>query len=111
MFGAMTADHHQRLAAIAEKAIELRDRSAADERDAIVEPSRQPVEQRHQRGIDRDIAGPISKIDQRAVEIEEEAGAVEQAGGRRREIGGGQDRKSTRLNSSHYCAPRMPSSA
>src|SRR3546814_14179929 len=23
----------------------------------------------------------------------------------------GQDRKSTRLNSSHYCAPRMPSSA
>src|SRR3546814_20971115 len=24
---------------------------------------------------------------------------------------GAQDRKSTRLNSSHYCAPRMPSSA
>src|SRR3546814_11704213 len=32
MFGAVTADHHQRLAAIADKAIELRDRSAADER-------------------------------------------------------------------------------
>src|SRR3546814_3334592 len=27
------------------------------------------------------------------------------------ERGGSVDRKSTRLNSSHYCAPRMPSSA
>src|SRR3546814_11713873 len=40
--------------------------------------------------------------------------ARQQAGGRQAQVevrGGRQDRKSTRLNSSHYCASRMPSSA
>src|SRR3546814_17930555 len=54
MFGAVPADHHQRLAAIPEKAIQLRHRSAADEPDANVEPPRQPVEAPPPPGIDPD---------------------------------------------------------
>src|SRR3546814_7965830 len=42
--------------------------------------------------------------------IEQAAGALGYAS-MRMPSGAGQDRKSTRLNSSHYCASRMPSSA
>src|SRR3546814_5272018 len=47
--------------------------------------------------------------------LQRQAGAVEHArdgvGGRHQQTLMLADRKSTRLNSSHYCAPRMPSSA
>src|SRR3546814_5690895 len=56
---------------------------------------------RHNDDIPEEIISGLAEMGAFGLSIPEEYGGY----------GSGGDRKSTRLNSSHYCAPRMPSSA
>ena len=71
--------------------LEIGERAAADDREPAVEPPPQPVEQRRQRRrAPRIASGRLGQLDQRAVEIEEQGGAVEQrAGGGGNRLGHG----------------------
>lgn len=84
--GTVAADHAECRTVAGEKAIERRDRTPADQRHAPAELRADTGEQPPERGIDGDGIGTVGKLHQRAVEIEEQARAVNQRGGRRREV-------------------------
>ena len=46
----------------------------------------QPIDQRGEAGVDRDRVGMLGKLDERAVEIEEQRGVAQQVGGGRGEV-------------------------
>lgn len=77
MFAAMAAGERERLRDRTENDVDLCDRTAADNGEPSIQARAQPGKQITQRLIGNDLVGLIVQVEQRTVQVQEQAGGLE----------------------------------